>query len=439
MFYGWKIVGVSALSHSISVGFVFYSYGVFLKALAEEFGGGRFEVSFGLTMMNIAIALISPFLGHALDHRSIKKIMCLGACLMGIGFFLASQITALWQLYVVFGGVLGFGAAMMGGLTGSKLVVNWFTRRRGMALGIATMGVSFSGVIMGPIATKLIAAIGWRHTFMIYGCVIIGVVVPVAWRYVVNHPQDIGLNPDGDPGPPPPREVREEAVVPVAPEALEEDAVVPVKLDDVPGRKEWSAREAIRDGKFWTISILFGVIFFSMSAMLTHLIPHGTDLGYSPEKAAFLLSATAGMAVVGKFVFGYIADHLDTRIALWLCLAFQATGTFLFIRVESYPLLIMTGGCFGFGMGGVAPLWRLLVVETFGAPSFGRVMGIMNPCMLPIRVAGVPFAGWIFDRTGSYGPAFQTFVCLYIVAACMTLLVRRHWTDSGEDAPVQDA
>ena len=428
MFYGWKIVAVTALSHSISVGFVFYSYGVFLKALATEFEMGRFGVSFGLTMMNIAIGVVSPFLGHALDHRSIRKIMCCGAVLMGIGFFLASRITAMWQLYVILGSVLGLGAAMMGGLTGSKLVINWFARRRGLALGVATMGVSFSGVVMAPIATRLIATIGWRGTFVVYGCVVIGLVIPFAWRYVVNHPEDMGLNPDGDPSPPSPESMEEESVVPVAPE--DEMAGEPEPL-------EWSARTALVDREFWVISVLFGTILFGTSATLTHLIPHGTDLGFSPGRAALLLSATAGMGVVGKFVFGLTADHLDARRALWISLCFQTIGTFFLVKAEAYAVVMVAAGCFGFGMGGVAPLWRLTVGETFGAPSFGRVMGIMNPTMLPIRVAGVPFAGYIFDRTSSYTLAFQTFLCFYAGAAVMTLFLRPQ--RSGVRAKIVDA
>lgn len=414
MYYGWKIVGVTSISHSISVGFVFYSYGVFLKALAAEFGGGRLSVSFGLTAMHIAIGILSPFLGHALDHRSIRKIMCLGAVFMSLGFFFAAQITALWQFYVILGVFLGMGGAMMGGLPGSKLVVNWFVKRRGMALGITTMGVSMSGVIMAPVATQLIGAIGWRNTFMIYGALIFVVVVPLAWWFIVNRPEDMGLFPDGASTPP-----------------LEPDLVSPPVETLAPGEElmeqssptEWSTRDTLRDRNFWIIALLFSCIFFSMSATLTHLIPHTTDLGFSPEKAAFVISATAGMAVAGKFVFGFIADHVDSRLALWISIAFQVAGTFMFPTALTYPVLLLAGGLFGFGMGGIAPLWRLLVGEVFGRRSFGRVMGLMNPCMLPIRAAGVPFAGYVFDQMGNYTIAFRTFLGLYFVAACMVFLL----------------
>ena len=63
IYYGWKIVAVAFFVDFIAVGFFFYSYGVFFKALAEEFGGSRLDVSIGIMLVNIVSAFISSFLG----------------------------------------------------------------------------------------------------------------------------------------------------------------------------------------------------------------------------------------------------------------------------------------------------------------------------------------------------------------------------------------
>ena len=73
MFYGWKIVGVTFLTHFISVGFIFYSYGAFFKALAAAFGGSRLGVAVGLAIMNVVAGLLSPFLGRAIDRGMSRK------------------------------------------------------------------------------------------------------------------------------------------------------------------------------------------------------------------------------------------------------------------------------------------------------------------------------------------------------------------------------
>ena len=201
LFYGWRIVGVSFLTLFFTVGFGFYSFGAFFKVLGEDLGGSRFGVAAVNTLYQGVIALLAPFLGREIDRRSVRSIMAVGSVLLAIGFALAAWAGTLWHIYLVFGTVLAIGAAMVGQLPATTLVANWFVARRGMALGIATMGISLSGVIMAPVATALISWVGWRGTFLIYGAVTLLVVTPCVLWVVVNEPEDLGLRPDGRAGP----------------------------------------------------------------------------------------------------------------------------------------------------------------------------------------------------------------------------------------------
>ncbi len=417
MYYGWKIVATTFVTNFITMGFIFYSYGVFFKALAADIGGSRLGISFGLTIMNIAAAIVAPFLGHALDRRSIRNIMCCGAVLMATGFFLASRMNTLWQYYILLGSFLGLGAVMMGGLAGSTLLANWFFRRRGTALGISTMAISLSGMVMAPVATQLIAANGWRYTFVIYGCVVLGLATPLVWLVIINRPEDIGLSPDGvEHVPLTDRADVPEPMVPLAPGD---------QITDIPVHVEWSALGTLRDTDFWSITITIALNFCAIGAILIHIVPHATDLGFSASKAAFVLSTMAGLGVAGKFMFGWLIDRIDTRYALWIAIGLQVAGTALVIVVRTYPALLVSGAIFGLGMGGIVPIQASLIAEVYGRRSFGRVMGLMGPCMLPFQAAGIPFAGYIFDQKESYTSAFLTFVALYLVAACALLLLHR--------------
>ena len=98
-------------------------------------------------------------------------------------------------------------------------------------------------------------------------------------------------------------------------------------------------------------------------------------------------------------------------------------------------MLVVVGAVFGLGMGGVVPLWGSLIGEHFGRKSFGRVMGLMGPCMLPIQVSGVPFAGLVYDLTGEYTIAYETYLGIYVLASIWLLTLRSH--DSGRsEVPV---
>jgi MFS family permease len=416
VFYGWRIVSVVFLTHFISVGLVFYSYGVFFKTLAAEFGGSRLGVATGLVIMNVVVAAISPYLGRRVDRGSIRKIMCVGACLMAAGFFAAAGVEALWQLYLLMGTLLAVGAAMLGALAGSALITNWFSERRGIALGISGMGISLSGLAMAPVATLLITAIGWRGTYLVYAAATLVAVVPAVWLVVVNRPEDLGLLPDGAKAP-----ARQFAARGAA--ALPSVAAAPL-LD-------WSVRGTLRELNFWVISLVIALNFCGNGAVLTHIIPHATDIGFEPMQAAWVLSTMAGFGVLGKVLFGWIADRVPKRIAIWIATGLQGLGVVLILNAEAYSMLLLAGTVFGLGMGGVIPLWGALIGAGFGRQAFGRVMGLMGPVMLPIHILGIPYAGWIYDRTGSYEIAFLTFIGVYALAIAVLLLLRLPEVEPG--------
>jgi MFS family permease len=399
-FYGWKIVGVAFINHFVAVGFLFYSYGVLFKALAADFGGSRLGVGLGLALMNCATGVFAPFLGRALDRISIRHVMCFGALLLSAGFLLASQIRYLWQLYVLLTTLLGMGAAMIGALPSSTLVANWFARHRGTALGIATVGISMSGLVMAPVSTWLIAAVGWRGTFVAYGALVLVLVVPAVWLVVVNSPEEMGLRPDGAG-----QSERNPRRVPqrIVPRPLgHKMAHHPVQ----PAGTTWAL---LRHHAFWAIALAVALNFCANGAILTHIIPHVTDLGFSSTEAAYVLSIMAGFGVLGKVLFGWLSDRMNKRTALWLATGIQAVG-------------------------GMVPLWGALVGAIFGRETFGRAMGLMGPFMLPIQISGVPFAGYVFDRTGSYDVAFQVLFAVYLAAAAALLLLKHPEAEPGRES-----
>lgn len=422
MYYGWKILGVTFLTNFISTGFIFYSYGVFFKDLAADFGGSRLGVGVGLAVMNITNGIIAPTLGRIADRGHIRRMMCLGALFLGLGFLLTSRITALWQFYALLALLLGPGAAMIGMIPGSTLVANWFIDRRGMALGIATMGISLSGMIMSYLSTILIETIGWRHAFLVFSASAMILVIPTAWYFVIDRPEDIGLQPDGHP-----HEVGDTADEPVLPMAPGDQMISHAT------HIEWSARFAFKDPNFWAITVTMALNMCANGAMLTHMVPHATDLGYSPRNAATVLAFSAGTGVIGKIFFGWLTDYADKRSALWLSSALQLVGVVLFFYAHSYSILLTAGGVFGFGMGGLVPLWASLVGSAFGRKVFGRVMGLMSPFMIPIQSMGVPFAGYVYDRTGHYDFAFQVFMGVYMLAIATLFLVRLPETEPGRE------
>lgn len=379
----------------VAVGFFFYSYGVFFKAIAIEFGDSRLGVALGLTVTSAVGAVAAPLVGRALDRYPLKRVIGVGATAMSIGFLGLSLVRTPLEFYLVLGIFIGFGASSMGNLATSKLVTNWFDRKRGTALGIAATGVSMSGVVMPFVSAEIIEAYGWRQGFAAYGLFTLLVVVPVVLRFVISRPEDVGLRPDG--------------------------ALMIEKLDSqsrgVARPASLSMREVWRDRNFWSIVATFSFVFCAMSATLTHMVPRLTDMGHSLSLASLVMSLCAGLGVVGKLSFGWLGDKLPLRRVMMLVLIVQFLGQLIMYMNSDLVVFAFGAALFGYGVGGVVPLHGIVVGKTFGRERFGAVLGLMRPAMFPIQILGVPFAGWVHDTTGSYALAFQVLLGVYALAA----------------------
>jgi MFS family permease len=398
-FHGWRMVGVAFVVEFIAVGFFFYSFGVYFKAIEAELASSRLGVSLGMMVTGAVGGIIAPFMGRALDRYPIKRIMLMGAVVLSIAFALLSRVTAIWQFYLVLGTFFAFGMSMMGGLATAKLVANWFEARRGTALGIAGVGISLSGVVMPPVAAWLVSELGWRGGFLVYALGTFVIVVPVVALFVVNRPEDMGLRPDG-----------------AAPQ--------PETSDETSADVSWNTRQILTSRNFWAIAPAFAMSFSSLSAILIHLVPHATDSGIPMSRAAWVLSFAAFAGALGKLVFGRLVDLVEPRLAVWASFGTQLVGLLMIMQEPGYAGLVAGAVVFGFGMGGVVPLQGALAGLAFGRLSFGKAMGLMRPVQFLAGLIGVPLAGWIFDTTGGYDLAWKFFCGVYVTAILLIVALR---------------
>ena len=180
----------------------------------------------------------------------------------------------------------------------------------------------------------------------------------------------------------------------------------------------------MRSANFWAIALPFALALSALSAILVHLVPYADDLGIASYRAAWVLSISAGMGVLGKLAFGWLFDRFDARVAVWISFGMQLAGLLLLMRAQGYAGLVAAAVVFGFGMGGVIPLHASVAGAAFGRLSFGKVAGLLRPVQVPITALGVPLAGWIYDMTGSYDLAFRLFVGVYAAAALIVTGLR---------------
>ena len=398
-FYGWVIVATTFVAQFLTMGTVFYTFGVLLKPLVEALQADRFLVSIALSIQMVVVAFLGPWIGKLIAERSIRALMLGGVALMSLGFLAMSQAQQVWHLWLAFGVVIASGMAMAGPLPNNTLLANWFVRRRGTALGISQFGVTISGTAMVPLSAWLVLTYGWRTTVATFAIVPAVLLVPLIWFTVVKRPEDMGLLPDGD-------TVAGDPVGGAAPAEV------------------WTMRRALRDRRLWLLTLVVGPSFAAIGAVVQAMHSHMTDLGISAMEASSVIAVMTLMGAIAKPAFGVLADHFNKRAVMALSLVFQIAGLALILGADTLGILTVAGLLFGFGYGAVMPLWGVLLGALFGRDAFARIMGMMGPLTLPFTLVAFPFATFVFERTGSYLPAFATFLAFFAVSAGALALMR---------------
>lgn len=381
------------------------TFSLFVKPVQKGLGLNRTEIMSGFTIMLAMFALGAPLAGRLLDRLSTKKVMVPAALLSISGLILLSRTTALWQFFLGYC-LVGMGSTTTGPVGSSYVVSHWFRRRRGMAVGTMSAGMTFGGVAIAPLmAVYVIPALGWRAAYAILAGLTAVVVLPLALFVLRAKPADLGLFPDGDDGP----------------DQGNGGSTEP-KHEGIP------LRRAVTTSAFWLMGISL-VCNHTHLGVMQNAFPHLCDLAFPVATVALVNSVTYGFVCMGMFSFGLFCDYLPPKYAAALGLLLIAVGIALLLHVtalSSPAFLYCYAAVFGFGMGSWMPTMSMLTSRTFGMASYGTIFGLMALFQNVGGGIGPLIAGRSYDATHAYGWGFVTIVILVLIAIPLVLLVPKH-------------
>jgi MFS family permease len=410
VFYGWYIVAVGFVANVGSAFALASTLSIFLKPLTSDLGISRGVFSLLRSGEAIIGAVIAPFVGTLVDRHGGRWLIAVGTTVVAVGYLTLGQVESFTEFASVRLTLVTCGDAMMGSMVVNVIVAQWFVLRRGRALAFASMGVGFAKVCMPIVAASLILWLGWRHTWMVFGCVILLLVVWPALLLVRRAPEEMGLLPDG-------------ALAPAAPPDKQRERQSSAK---VASSEEivWTRAEALRTSSFWLLVITFGIASIGVTGLNLHVYPYVTDLGYSPVVAASVMSVIASMQLTSPLAWGLVAERIDVRIAAMLRFIIQGIGLGLAILGADLSFLYIGFFLYGIGLGGNMVLPEILWANYFGRRSLGKVRGLGLLLSQALAAAGPPFFGFLFDFTGGYGLSFAIFGGALIISAFLCLLLR---------------
>jgi MFS family permease len=405
IYWGWFVVAGAFLVLSINYG-ARYCFGVFVKPMAAEYEWSRSVISLGASLNMLVYSACAIYLGRLLDKMAPRRIITCGALLATISLILTSFVKTPLQFYLVYGLLLGTGSACMGVVVTNPSVSKWFIRKRGLAIGITTMGISFGTILLTPAAGFLVKNFGWQSGFLFLGAVtfVIGVSLPQV-LLGKTRPEAYGMLPDGEKDP--------ALAMRVQPEQDH-----PVKLP---------MNRILTDRRFWILGGCYSMAVMALMSVFVHQVAFALDNQIEKVAAASSLGAIGLAAFCGQFFFGWLSDRIkDAKYAACLGLGIMAAGMLILLETTTAQRLYVYAVIFGFGYGSLAPMMPILAADRFGRHVMGSVYGLLTFFIGIGGAVGPILGGVIFDVFGSYRRVWYLNLVMLTVAALVILTLKRH-------------
>jgi MFS family permease len=392
---GWIIVTVLFATMFLIWGPVNAS-SVFFLPVVQHFGWSRTFFSLLVATAPLAAGFSSPGIGSLMDRYGERWIMIAGATMVGLSFLALSRADSAPAFFAIFV-TLGIGITASTIIPAALVITRWFSEQRGVALGIAFAGIPLGGTAMAIVANQVVNYGGFRAGYIAMAIPILFLVIPLLAMFIPTSTE---------------KQKTEAERVPT------EESLFGLEVS-----------EALRARSFWMIAIAEVLFATARVGLRVHLVPFLTGLGYSPTRAAEVLSATFVFSAIGTFAIGRVVDKLGGRTTLGLVFVGAAGGIAALLAASHWIAVAAFVLIFGLAGDTPAAIFPIAVTESLGAKRLGGLLGLLALCRTVGFAFGPVIAGRIFDRSGSYTGALLVFVASEIVS----MLVIRATLPFGEE------
>jgi MFS family permease len=384
--HNWKVVVAAGAGVGVGLtGLPFYTFGVFIKPLAEDMGWSRAAISTGMLCLNSAVVLTGPFIGSLIDRRGVRTVALLSLVGLAIGFGLLSISGPAISTFYLAWLALAFMGCGTTPLTWTRAVALNFDRRRGLALGLALLGTGIASLLGPPLVQKLIAAHGWQAGYRGMGLFVLLCIVPVVYAGIGNRKPSVT-------------------------QPVQSSATMLTGL---------RYADAMRSGRFWAIAIGIFLVILGQAGFTVHLIPLLGDRGIAPAQAAGVAGVLGLSVIVGRILVGLLLDRFHAPKVARIFLALPALAlAILYVRTD-LPSAYLAAGLLGLAAGAEVDLLSYLVSRYFGLRSYGAIYGTALSLFGLGAGLGPIVTGRVFDLTGSYEPALLAGIIAFMAGALL--------------------
>ncbi|MDC0220297.1 MFS transporter [Gammaproteobacteria bacterium] len=356
IYYGWKIVAAIFVLLTFTSGLSFYNHAIYLNALATQPAFDVRTASMAVSIFFLTGGVVGLFVAKWVQDYDPRICISAGAIISFLSLTALAHVSAVWQLFVVYG-FFGAGFSASSLIPATTLVTRWFRRKRAMALSVASTGLSLGGVVLTPLSILMVESLGFETAAPWIGSMFLVGVIPVAWIYLRESPESMGLHIDGITP-----EIEDEIVV-AGTSSTEEDGV--------------SFKEARSRRFFWGVSLAY---IFLMAAQVGG-IAHQYGLAreqLSEAETAIAVAILPIFSIIGRLIGGWIVDQMSIRKFAISMMVMQALSLSVLSSGYSVFTLCLGLAAFGATVGNLLMLQPLLIAEAFGLKDYARIFSVSN-------------------------------------------------------------
>lgn len=404
--YGWVVLGATFLTMLVVAGAV-GAPGVFILPLQKEFGWSAADISGALAIRFLLFGGMGPFAAAFMNRFGLRRMMLISLSIILIGLLLSLGMSAMWQLVLLWGVVIGIGTGLTAMVLGATVATRWFTHRRGLVMGLLSASTATGQLAFLPLLAGLTERFGWRAAMLLV-CGMVLLAGIAALLLMRDRPADLGLPPYGAPDiQPAPIQSGNLGVLLLAPIAI--------------------LRDAARVPSFWILFFSFYICGASTNGLMqTHFISLCGDYGLAAVGAASMLAMMGLFDFAGTLGSGWLADRVDNR---WLLFWFYGLRglSLLYLPFSDFSLYSLTIFAMFYGLDWVAtvPPMVKLTAQRFGPERANVVFGWIFAGH-QLGAASAALAGGL-SRTiwQSYMPAFVVAGILCLIGAALVPFINR--------------
>ncbi len=390
------------------------TYVTFLLPLETEFGWTRSELSSVYSIYMVANGLSAPFVGILFDRWGPRLVYLLGVGSLGLGYFLAGNLTQLWQFHLCIGVAGGIGISAIGMVPSASLISRWFPHSTSTAIGIAYAGFGAGTLVLVPFAQYLNQAVGWRDAYHVMGgslLIALPIVMLLPWRVIrAGYGAREKLS----------NSQRAVDVASASPNTSVQSISSPL-------------RAALRHSGFWGLAQAFFFTSVVVYTVLVQMIAYLVSTGFTPIEAASAFGFAGMLSVLGVGSAGRLADVLGPRRTATLSFMCTTLGLASLLALSYFPshwFLMSFVVFFGIAQGARGPIISGVCSKLFPGPGLATIYGVTYACMSVGAATGAMMSGFLYDWTGGY-QASIIFSMLNVILAVSPFWVYRELRKFG--------